>query len=78
MFSCSQSWSWFQDGDEDRSWRLLSSEDMIYGYKALKRRKTTRSVRRGHGFSNAETEKVVFNTPEAPTTSNMSSDSEYN
>ena len=33
----------------------LSFLFLVIGYKALKRRKTTRSVRRGHGFSDAET-----------------------
>uniref|UniRef100_A0A161XWU3 Uncharacterized protein n=1 Tax=Daucus carota subsp. sativus TaxID=79200 RepID=A0A161XWU3_DAUCS len=30
-------------GDEDNSWRLFTSEDMIQGYKRLKRRKTART-----------------------------------
>ncbi|KAL1807770.1 hypothetical protein ACET3Z_024760 [Daucus carota] len=62
-----------KDDDEDRSWRLFSSEDMIDGYKALKRRKTARSLRRGQGFGDAETEKMVFNTPEATNSSSISS-----
>ncbi|XP_017251519.1 uncharacterized protein LOC108222125 [Daucus carota subsp. sativus] len=57
-----------EDGDKDTSWRLFTSEDMIDGYKALKRRKkTARNVKKVCGLS--------VNNSEAPNSSRLSSTS---
>nr|XP_017246302.1 PREDICTED: uncharacterized protein LOC108217905 [Daucus carota subsp. sativus] len=41
--------------DEDNSWRLFTSEDMVQGYKALKRRKKARIVKNHADFQFTET-----------------------
>uniref|UniRef100_A0A175YI95 Uncharacterized protein n=1 Tax=Daucus carota subsp. sativus TaxID=79200 RepID=A0A175YI95_DAUCS len=41
--------------DQDNSWRLFTSEDMVQGYKALKRRKKARIVKNNADFQFTET-----------------------
>ncbi|WOG95449.1 hypothetical protein DCAR_0414768 [Daucus carota subsp. sativus] len=41
--------------DQDNSWRLFTSEDMVQGYKALKRRKKARIVKNHADFQFTET-----------------------
>uniref|UniRef100_A0A166AS76 Uncharacterized protein n=1 Tax=Daucus carota subsp. sativus TaxID=79200 RepID=A0A166AS76_DAUCS len=50
-----------QAGDEDNSWRLFTSEDMIQGYKSLKRRKTAKTVKK------ASREKISSHATETAT-----------
>ncbi|XP_063949998.1 uncharacterized protein LOC135152818 [Daucus carota subsp. sativus] len=58
---------------DDSSWRLFTSEDMINGYKALKRMKIARNVKKASGFMDREAGVLSVNSAYAANSSTVSS-----